>query len=1010
MITRPIDKHRRNEPVRLGFRASCAAILLTLLFAVHPALAGPRICARPQGVPLPPEIAAAIAAPDGPVPDTWGFQRLVRQVRENRRQLEAGLITDAQAAAAGGTRVIGTKAIPVMPFLYNNTAAAPYPAASLQQQLFDGPWPTGTMADYYKEISYTLFGVTGTVYDWTTLAENDTYYEGTGNGLTASGATEEVIIECLDAWDPTVDFGQFDNDGPDGIPNSGDDDGYVDFAVFISPDIGGECLGNNNMWSHAWFLSGWTGSSYVTNDPAAGGGLIRIDRYFISAGQDCGGGQAGIGTMCHEFGHALDIKDLYDTNNMNGTSEGLGHWCLMAGGNWNSQQRPAHMSAWCKERLGWLSYFRVTQNIENLCLPPVETHPVAARMWTNGTVTSEYFVVENRQPLGFDDQLHGNGLVIYHVDEAVYDANAAANAVNGDETQKAIDVECADAMLAGHVANADDLDANINRGDAGDVWCADTKTAFDAVSIPDTRSYSGAATQCAVIDIGSCDGDPGQPPGWICATYLVGVPQVASLCLQDCSSDNCAEITNCSQWWGSPDLWIDNDDDGTNDYPADGIENHLWFRVKNQGPGTLANTQVRLYYSDPAMGQLWPSTGTLIGTKTIPVMNAGDAVEDFVIFEYPDPPVGVDHYCIGAIAVHASDPQNSEYPPNDNNVAQVNHQVLVARAGGKSDQQSCPGPFAKRSRILLQPGYDPEGSGLFGVVRLGTPPNFDDVVIPDNWQLDYDQGPYQVPPGQALEFWFTVMSDDAEHGQEAHIPLTLWDLRTETAAGGVIMDYVIDCYDPQPPETVAIECRDPFGDDLGAPNVKLSWPKVVQDVQGQQERVKQYEVFRGHNQGQPEVLVARVAIDAEPTESGFQWYDSVLWPDGREYTYRIRSVDRAGSPGPFSPPIVVVCNAATSAPDALDLRGYLAQNEPNPFNPSTVIRFQLEVHGPARLVVYDTAGRKVRTLVDEVHAPGEHVVTWDGRNDHGRLMPSGVYVMQLVAPRVHETRKVILAK
>lgn len=1001
---------RRRRREGAWYTQGSAAILIVLLNLATTAGAGPHICARPQDVPLPPEIAASISAPDPTDQETWGFQRLVRLVRENRRLLEEGLISEAQAAANGGTSITGTKSIPVMPFLYANSGAAPYPAANLQQQLFDGPWPTGTMADYYKEISYGLFGVDGTVYNWTTLAENDNYYEGTGNGLTPSGATEEVIIECLTALDPAIDFGQYDNDGPDGIPNSGDDDGFVDFAVFISPDIGGECGGNNNMWSHAWFLSGWTGSSFVTNDARAGGGFIRVDRYFISAGRDCSGNQAGIGTMCHEFGHALDIKDLYDTNNGNGVSAGLGHWCLMASGNWNSQTHPAHMSAWCKERLGWLSYFRVTQDIENLCLPPVETHPVAVRMWTHGVASSEYFVIENRQPIGFDDQLHGRGLVIYHVDEAVYDANASANAVNADETHKAIDVECADAMSAGHVANADDLDANSNRGDAGDVWCADTKTAFDAMSIPDTRSYSDAATQCAVVNIGPCSGSPGQPAGWVCATYIVGVPQVANLCMQDCGSDACAEITNCGQWWGSPDLWIDNDGDGAHDYPADGIDNHLWFRVRNLGPGTLASTEVRLYYSDPAMGQLWPSTGTLIGAKTIPVMNSGDVVEDYVLFHYPDPPIGVDHYCIGAIAVHASDPQNSEYPPNDNNVAQVNHQVLVARAGGKSGEQSCPGPFAKRSRILLGPGYDPEGAGLFGVVRLGTPPNFDDVIVPQGWQIDYDPGPYQVPPGQWLEFWITVLADNAEHGQEAHIPLTLWDLRTESAAGGVIMDYVIDCYTPKPPQDVAIDCLDPAGDDLGGPNVKLSWPKVAHDEQGLPEQIKHYEVFRGHDHGQPEILVARVAVDAEPTESGFQWYDTVIWPDDREYTYRIRSVDRAGSPSTFSAPIVVACRAATGAPEAPAWPGHLAQNEPNPFNPSTLIRFQLVVHGPAQLVVYDAAGRKVRALVDEVLAPGEHAVTWDGRNDHGQLMPSGVYMMQLVAPRVTESRKIVLAR
>ena len=1002
---------RTWAPRQLG--GICGALLVVTVAAA--AQAGPRICARPPGR-LPPQIAAALAVPDvldPTTPPTWGFQKLARLTRENRLKVEAGELTAVGAEAAGGTRVTGTKAIPVLPFLYNNSGAAPYTPGSFEDELFDGPWATGTMADYYKEISYNVFTVDGAVAPWTTLDDDDDHYEGTANGLDGTGAVDEVITECLDAQDGAINFALYDNDGPDGAPNSGDDDGFVDFCMFLSPDIGGECnaTGGDNMWSHAWFLSGWTGSSYETNDAAAGGGHIRVDRYFLSAGLDCDGNQTGIGTTCHEFGHALDIKDLYDTDDTNGASEGLGHWCLMAGGNWNDQDHPAHMSAWCKERLGWLSYFRVTQNIENLCLPPIETNPVAVRLWTHGTNTPEYFVVENRQLIGFDDNLHANGLVIYHIDEAVYDANADANAVNADETHKALDVECADATSAGHVANADGLDSGANRGDAGDVWCADTKTDFDNISVPDTRSYSGAATECAVIDIGACDGSPGHPPGWVCATYLIGTPAVAHLCMHDCAGDGCAEITNCGMWWGSPDLWIDNDDNGTDDYPADGVDNHLWFRVKNSGPGELADVQVRLYYSDPALGQLWPSSGTLIGTHDIPLLAPGAAEENYVVFEYPDPPIGVDHYCIGGIAVHPSDPQNSEYPPNDNNVVQVNHQVLVERAGGAAAVPVCPGPFTKRSRILLQPGYDPFGGGLYAQVRLGTPPNFNDVVVPAGWQVSYNSAPIFIPHGQSLEFFLTVSSNQATHGQTAHIPLTLWDIERQQAAGGMTMDYRIDCNDPRPPVGSTSECLPPSGDDLGSPNVKLSWPKVQQDVAGQAETVKAYEVYRADNQGHAEALVERVAIDAEPGETNFQWYDSVVWPQGREYTYRIRTVDAADARGPFSAPVVVSCAAATDVPDGRPAHdGSLAPNEPNPFNPSTTIRFRLEVGGPVQLAIYDTSGRHVRTLVDQSTPAGDHEVRWDGRDDTGRQVPSGVYVYRLTAPGIQEARKLMLAR
>ena len=91
----------------------------------------------------------------------------------------------------------------------------------------------------------------------------------------------------------------------------------------------------------------------------------------------------------------------------------------------------------------------------------------------------------------------------------------------------------------------------------------------------------------------------------------------------------------------------------------------------------------------------------------------------------------------------------------------------------------------------------------------------------------------------------------------------------------------------------------------------------------------------------------------------------------------------------------------------------LFQNQPNPFNPSTTIRYSLSaaegsVH--AKLVIYDARGHAVRTLVDEVQAAGPQQVMWDGRDDQGRQVGSGVYLYQLVAGRQQINRKMVLLK
>jgi hypothetical protein len=75
----------------------------------------------------------------------------------------------------------------------------------------------------------------------------------------------------------------------------------------------------------------------------------------------------------------------------------------------------------------------------------------------------------------------------------------------------------------------------------------------------------------------------------------------------------------------------------------------------------------------------------------------------------------------------------------------------------------------------------------------------------------------------------------------------------------------------------------------------------------------------------------------------------------------------------------------------------LSQNHPNPFNPLTTLRFELPTAGPARLAVYDVAGRLVRVLVEGKIPAGSHEAVWDGRDSSGRFSPSGSYLARLVA-------------
>ncbi len=83
---------------------------------------------------------------------------------------------------------------------------------------------------------------------------------------------------------------------------------------------------------------------------------------------------------------------------------------------------------------------------------------------------------------------------------------------------------------------------------------------------------------------------------------------------------------------------------------------------------------------------------------------------------------------------------------------------------------------------------------------------------------------------------------------------------------------------------------------------------------------------------------------------------------------------------------------------------------PNPFNPRTMIPFELPVSGDVDLAVYDLLGRRVRTLVKGTWSAGRHQVAWDGRTETGRSVSSGVYLYRLETGGQDLVRKMIQMK
>jgi len=128
--------------------------------------------------------------------------------------------------------------------------------------------------------------------------------------------------------------------------------------------------------------------------------------------------------------------------------------------------------------------------------------------------------------------------------------------------------------------------------------------------------------------------------------------------------------------------------------------------------------------------------------------------------------------------------------------------------------------------------------------------------------------------------------------------------------------------------------------------------------------------------------------------------------------------DSLGKDRPALPVFLSYCGSSAVIEDITQKKNYvLSQNYPNPFNPSTTISFHLPKLSYVELSIYNSLGQLIRTFVSKNYLAGTHSIEWDGRDDFGEDVVSGIYFYNLKASNpVHsmadfsETRKMILIR
>ena len=385
---------------------------------------------------------------------------------------------------------------------FNDQGAAGSTEADWEDALFG---TSGSVQDYYDEVSYgqllmspalETFGTPDNgIIGWLALG-----YDHPNTGSNTGIANQNLTKNALIAADPYIDFASYDTNSSGAVEVS--ELSVVVIAAGYERSYSSSYT--PNVWGHRWSLSFPVAAplldGVLVSAGPSGGGYMQYGEWHQSTASN--GHMATIGIMAHEMGHDLGLPDLYDVD---GGSEGIGKWGLMGSGSWGSAggwsgSSPSHMCAWSKEFLGYLTPTVVISGT-GLSLPDVATNPTVFRV--NTVDPDEYFLIENRQPVGFDQGLPigAGGLLICHIDNLV--GSLILNNVNTNETHKRVDVEEAEDGAVGY----SEMDDEYNRGDQQDLFYNGNVTQFDDATTPDAMLYGGFYSGIGITNVSA----PGNP-------------------------------------------------------------------------------------------------------------------------------------------------------------------------------------------------------------------------------------------------------------------------------------------------------------------------------------------------------------------------------------------------------------------------------------------------------------------------------------------------------------------
>ena len=797
--------------------------------------------------------------------------------------------------------------------------------------------PTGSMTDYYKENSYGNFVLKGDIFGPYRMPQTYTYYEGGNNGMSYSSLLVQTALDSVRNY--VAHWLKYDSNN----------DVYCDGLVVIHAGPGGET--GSGIWSHK------SNISPVTID-----GVI-ISAYTMNPEENGSGEISSIGVFCHEYGHIMGLPDLYDISGT-ANSMGLGNWAIMATGSYNGGSRtPSHFTAWSKAEMGFLTLLEVDNNMTQVEFPHVEENPVAYKLCNSLSNVYEYWIVENRQQVGFDVGLPSSGLCIYHVDKhAVFEYGSS----NYDPDWYRVALEQADGKNS--------LAYDGSRGDAGDVWPGNSNAReFHDLTVPNTHTnLLGPFTNDETTRIG----------------------------LWNISNSGLTMTADLDEDWSRPwPLLANHDsvlfDDSQPGGDGDGILDpgetisfyctmknlmrlsyNATIRLETDNPSVTFNTdQVLLspQFNSSDQINLTPITFTL-SSSFVPTIDSFflivecDSIAGIPYDSWTSKTFGLEVNLGPPQVLIVDDDRGKSYEDVYTN-AMYNEKVPYA-VWTKASKSSPTGDELKKYPMVFWFTGDSSGNVFTAA---------DVAAMKEYLDAGGDLLISSISGAQSLNDLDSVFLQDylGVYCSGGSIMYPFFN----GVAGSQFGDGTKYRYDATIPEYNKMVYFDSVANGAEAALVLSSKTYVC----GVTKQTMYNSIF--------------VTFPIEYLGDQFSNYNT-------KADFFARVLDFFGGI-----PLGVDDNSPSLA---LPMNFDLSQNYPNPFNPSTTISYTLRpVEGKlpvTTLSIYNLLGRRVATLVDKIQLPGTYDIEWDGATQAGQQVASGVYFYKLSRGSDSQSKKMILLK